>query len=140
MAKSKFFCENCGKEVRHNAKVCPHCGRFFQAVRCPACSFTGDASLFVHGCPNCGYAGQWGSGAGAGTEDQSLLLEPYDPEAVGADPEAGAGGGYARARGGNSRRSIALGSETSVPGWVYWLAIAILSLAFGILVLIYLQI
>lgn len=57
MKRSRFFCENCHHEVRPNAKVCPHCGRFFEAVRCPVCSYVGESGDFIHGCPNCGYAG-----------------------------------------------------------------------------------
>lgn len=57
MKRSRFFCENCHHEVRPNARVCPNCGRFFEAVRCPACSYVGEGRDFVHGCPNCGYAG-----------------------------------------------------------------------------------
>ncbi|MFW6293846.1 MAG: double zinc ribbon domain-containing protein [Spirochaetota bacterium] len=57
MKRSRFFCENCRHEVRPNAKVCPNCGRFFEAVRCPVCSYVGEGRDFVHGCPNCGYAG-----------------------------------------------------------------------------------
>lgn len=38
--------------------MCPNCGRFFEAVRCPVCSYVGDGRDFVHGCPNCGYAGE----------------------------------------------------------------------------------
>lgn len=52
----KFFCENCGKEVKRNASMCPHCGRFFASVKCPACNYTGDESRFRSGCPRCGYA------------------------------------------------------------------------------------
>lgn len=57
MKRSRFFCENCHHEVRPTAKVCPHCGRFFEAVRCPVCSYVGESRDFVRGCPNCGYAG-----------------------------------------------------------------------------------
>ena len=35
----KFFCENCGKEVKRNTKVCPYCGKFFASVKCPACGY-----------------------------------------------------------------------------------------------------
>ena len=35
----KFFCEHCKKEVRRDAMICPHCGRFFASVRCPACGY-----------------------------------------------------------------------------------------------------
>lgn len=52
----KFFCENCCKEVKQNASFCPHCGRFFASVRCPACNYKGIASQFNNGCPRCGYA------------------------------------------------------------------------------------
>ncbi len=52
----KFFCENCGNEVKRNTKVCPHCGRFFASVKCPNCGFAGDSEHFSVGCPKCGYA------------------------------------------------------------------------------------
>ena len=52
----KFFCENCNAEVRRDAVICPHCGRFFASVRCPACGFTGMHKEFKTGCPSCGYA------------------------------------------------------------------------------------
>ena len=52
----KFFCENCNAEVRRDAVICPHCGRFFASVRCPACGFTGTHKEFKDGCPSCGYA------------------------------------------------------------------------------------
>jgi hypothetical protein len=51
----RFFCENCGAEVPLSARHCPHCGREFSQVRCPACGFVGDDSLFKNGCPHCGY-------------------------------------------------------------------------------------
>jgi ssDNA-binding Zn-finger/Zn-ribbon topoisomerase 1 len=54
--KPRFFCDNCGVEVDMGAKACPHCGRFFAAVRCPSCGFTGDDSTFKGGCPSCGYS------------------------------------------------------------------------------------
>ena len=52
----KFFCENCNAEVRRDAMICPHCGRFFASVRCPSCGFTGTHKEFKNGCPSCGYA------------------------------------------------------------------------------------
>ena len=52
----KFFCENCGKEVKRNASICPHCGRFFASVKCPACNYIGEESQFRDGCPRCGFA------------------------------------------------------------------------------------
>ena len=53
---ARFFCENCQTEVKGNARFCGHCGRFFAAVKCPACGKTGASHTFAHGCPNCGYA------------------------------------------------------------------------------------
>lgn len=52
----KYFCENCGEEVAANARFCPHCGKFFAAVRCPSCGYMGSANDFKSGCPRCHYA------------------------------------------------------------------------------------
>jgi predicted RNA-binding Zn-ribbon protein involved in translation (DUF1610 family) len=52
---ARFFCENCGAEVKRNAKNCPRCGRSFANVLCPSCGFVGEGSLFSAGCPVCGY-------------------------------------------------------------------------------------
>jgi uncharacterized membrane protein YvbJ len=52
---ARFFCENCGAEVKRNSKTCPRCGRSFANVLCPACGFVGEGSLFSNGCPVCGY-------------------------------------------------------------------------------------
>ncbi|HOM23566.1 MAG: zinc ribbon domain-containing protein [Treponemataceae bacterium] len=54
--RPRFFCEHCGEEVPRNARVCPHCGRFFVHVRCPRCGFVGAEDLFKEGCPVCGYS------------------------------------------------------------------------------------
>lgn len=53
---ARFFCENCQTEVKGNARFCGHCGRFFAAVKCPACGKTGASHTFKNGCPQCGYA------------------------------------------------------------------------------------
>jgi hypothetical protein len=107
--RSRFFCENCHKEVRPNAKVCPHCGRFFTAVRCPMCSYVGSARDFTHGCPNCGYAGA--------AADKDVGFETLDYRQD-----------VAPAR-----------ERNRTPQWVWPLAIVILILVFGGLVLIYLN-
>jgi uncharacterized membrane protein YvbJ len=52
----RFFCDNCGYEVGHEVKACPHCGRFFASVRCPSCGFSGQDKMFFNGCPMCGYS------------------------------------------------------------------------------------
>lgn len=54
--EAKFFCESCGSEVPRNSRVCPTCGKFFAAVRCPQCGATGSNDDFRDGCPRCGYA------------------------------------------------------------------------------------
>ncbi|MBN2533140.1 MAG: zinc-ribbon domain-containing protein [Spirochaetales bacterium] len=53
--KSLFLCESCGKTVSPNAQRCPYCGRFFTAVVCPSCRYTGIPEEFLPGCPKCGY-------------------------------------------------------------------------------------
>jgi len=52
---ARFFCDNCGTEVKRNTGRCPRCGRYFASVKCPQCGFTGEESLFAGGCPVCGY-------------------------------------------------------------------------------------
>lgn len=54
--RPKFFCENCGTEVRQQDRVCKHCGKFFASVKCPSCGYSGDSRVFRDGCPACGYA------------------------------------------------------------------------------------
>ncbi len=54
--KARFFCEECGAEVRPGAPSCPSCGSTFTAVRCPECGHEGRAPEFRSGCPVCGYA------------------------------------------------------------------------------------
>jgi RNA polymerase subunit RPABC4/transcription elongation factor Spt4 len=54
--KPRYYCENCGTEVRKDARVCPKCGRFFSSVKCPRCGYVGEADDFAAGCPVCGYA------------------------------------------------------------------------------------
>ncbi len=39
-----------------DARSCPECGRFFSAVRCPRCGYSGSAAKFAAGCPVCGYS------------------------------------------------------------------------------------
>ena len=55
MKSSTFFCEACSKPVPRRAEKCPHCGRLFDSVKCPQCSFAGRPELFSNGCPSCGY-------------------------------------------------------------------------------------
>ncbi|MDR1866872.1 MAG: zinc ribbon domain-containing protein [Treponema sp.] len=55
MGQPHFICDNCIKEVPQDAEVCPHCGKSFASVKCPACGFVGEAKQFYEGCPICGY-------------------------------------------------------------------------------------
>jgi predicted amidophosphoribosyltransferase len=56
--KARYFCEQCGTEVRAGAAICPSCGSVFTAVRCPECGYEGRAPEFHAGCPVCGYRTQ----------------------------------------------------------------------------------
>lgn len=55
MKVAAYYCEKCGAEVKRTASHCPSCGMSFSAVKCPQCSFVGEAALFEDGCPSCGY-------------------------------------------------------------------------------------
>jgi predicted RNA-binding Zn-ribbon protein involved in translation (DUF1610 family) len=123
--RSRFYCENCGAEVKANAKVCPTCGRFFSAVRCPVCGFTGESSLFLQGCPSCGYAGAVGggsSGSGKGKSGQGSGVsgfEVYDVSSIsGREP---------------------LRKGRGAPPWIYWLTMALLGLFFVVMVFVYVR-
>ena len=52
---ARFFCDNCGTEVKRDSSRCPRCGRFFAFVRCPQCDYIGEEQKFAQGCPVCGY-------------------------------------------------------------------------------------
>ena len=54
MAKT-FHCDFCGEEVSPEEEQCPNCGRYFRAVKCPVCEYTGKGADFLKGCPSCGY-------------------------------------------------------------------------------------
>ncbi len=124
MANSvSFYCENCGKTVGPSARVCPHCGRFFSAVKCPICEFSGEVQLFLAGCPNCGYTGE---------SMPDRQFEVIDlPRSPGSSP---------------GNRSQALQhvryrqrKRPERPGWLFALTMSILGLAFLVLVAIYIH-
>ena len=122
MKRSRFLCENCGVEVKPNARICKSCGRFFSAVRCPRCLYTDEAGVFVYGCPKCGYAGS-GEALGVGS-----AADPGEWEVLGDAESVGVKRGHGR---------LFLRSE--VPGWVYYLAAGILTAVFFALVFVYLN-
>ena len=60
MKEKSYFCESCGSSVGLRESQCPSCGKVFDAVKCPICSFSGKANLFSDGCPSCGYMSKKG--------------------------------------------------------------------------------
>jgi predicted RNA-binding Zn-ribbon protein involved in translation (DUF1610 family) len=97
MKKNLFFCENCGNPVPLRAKSCPHCGKFFDAVKCPQCSYTGTPDQFQNGCPQCGYMS-------TSEERQSSVRDVTDMFTIGKSDN---GTGRVEERGG-------------APTWLYW--------------------
>ncbi|MFP4644862.1 MAG: hypothetical protein ACLFM0_10945 [Spirochaetales bacterium] len=140
--RARFFCENCHTEVRAKDKVCPSCGRFFGAVRCPRCSFTGEAKLFREGCPSCGYLGGDGrepepSGASSAPSEEPvsgirLPLEAIDPDESGQSSRA------RRSMYGAPPADSFVGSWDDgglLPPWFYRLSIVVLSVLLVLLAL-----
>ena len=122
---SRFFCENCGVEVKADAKVCRACGRFFSAVRCPRCNFTDDARMFLYGCPKCGYAGGGESKRSSGGRTD-VGTDGGDWEIIGAVDSIDLS---------DSRQFRA----SEIPGWVWYLAAGMLGVVFIVLVIVYLN-
>ena len=114
MQQRRFFCENCGEEVKPSAKVCPKCGAFFTNVRCPRCNFTGKAHEFSRGCPVCGYLGSIQS-------------------------ERRQGSGTTRAAAGVTRGTFRPGKKRERPWWLFPMIMVALVLSFVILSLVYLR-
>ena len=77
MKTARFFCESCGRAVPFNARMCSACGKTFDAVKCPVCTYTGLPGEFLQGCPKCGYL--------AAPEDASAPTEVsgLSPDGVG---------------------------------------------------------
>ena len=117
MAHVSFYCENCGKRVGPSARVCPYCGRFFTAVKCPVCRFSGEVGLFMTGCPSCGYTG-----------DERRQFEVINLPSSST-------GLFSRERSIANRRR----KTGERPGWLFALTMVVLGLAFLVLVVIYLN-
>jgi len=75
----RFFCDNCGHEVGDDIKTCPFCGRYFASVRCPKCGFHGEDSLFINGCPSCGYSADGPVGSGKRKRKRKKTKTPSEP-------------------------------------------------------------
>ena len=113
MQRRRFYCENCGEEVRPTAKVCPKCGAFFTNVRCPRCNYTGKAHEFTRGCPVCGYLG-------------SIQSPPKDAATTRQFHVASKGPGR-------------YGKKRERPWWIFPMIMAALVLSFIILSVIYMR-
>jgi hypothetical protein len=71
---ARFFCDNCGTEVKRNTSRCPKCGRLFAFVRYPQCGYRGEQENFIQGCPVCGYCTSDNGIAPHKTKKPSLVM------------------------------------------------------------------
>lgn len=117
MKRSRFYCENCAAEVSARAKVCPSCGRFFSAVRCPRCGFTEEARLFLYGCPSCGYAANGPDTAHGGSGAWEIVGDVDEPVP----------------------RRKRFYQPREIPGWAWYFAAGLLTLIFVLLVILYIN-
>jgi uncharacterized membrane protein YvbJ len=83
-----FYCDGCGAEVSQDAIVCPKCGRKFTSIRCPACGFSGDETLFSYGCPKCGYQVLPGKGRHKNKRIEAASRRNKDPAGTTASGDA----------------------------------------------------
>jgi hypothetical protein len=119
---ARFFCEHCGAEVKRDSKTCPHCGRSFANVLCPACGFSGEARLFAAGCPVCGH-----TAAGPA----SAAPKPKPEDTAPPRPAAGPVNAAPKPRRGNGAPPrFAAGAP---PAWAYLLAVLALAGVFALL-------
>jgi predicted nucleic acid-binding Zn-ribbon protein len=96
-------------------------------VRCPQCGYTGEGKEFLHGCPSCGYSGTGFRGEGGRRRAREEWYDADDLSQMETEPRSRRSRREARERG------------EGPPGWVWWLAIGLLSLTFLIMVIIYVR-
>lgn len=134
MKAKSFFCEACGKPVALKARKCPHCGRVFDSVKCPKCSFSGRPDLFSDGCPACGYlkGGKDRKGGSAGVDEAFSVIEGglVSPESEGIAIE----------RDGTDRPG---GKQDNagwqLPGWSYPILITVLVVVLIAILVVYIR-
>lgn len=144
-----FFCEFCGAKVDKWAIQCDKCGRVFDSIKCPKCSYVGKADDFPNGCPQCGFHS-------SSLDQLRDSIKNAQSKASGGDTDegeshnghrhnhAGSASGTAAApsrRGGTSRKVSApkRTSEGQLPGWAYLLIIGLLSGVIGVMAMVLLN-
>ena len=118
---ARFFCENCQTEVKGNARFCGHCGRFFAAVKCPACGKTGASHTFKNGCPQCGYA--VGSSNSSSTEKSNSFSNDKNSS---SKKSSNNGFSLSKLFGNSNNKQEKRYSEDSLPLWIYLVAVVFL--------------
>ena len=118
---ARFFCENCQTEVKGNARFCGHCGRFFAAVKCPACGKTGASHAFKNGCPQCGYA--VGSSNSSSTEKSTSFSNDKNSS---SKKTSNKGFSLSKLFGNSNSKQEKIYSEDSLPLWIYLVAVVFL--------------
>lgn len=73
----KFYCQKCGAVVGREDSMCTSCGSVFSSVMCPKCNFSGKGTLFVNGCPKCGYLSEKKSKKRGRVGENSLNLKLF---------------------------------------------------------------
>jgi len=116
----RFYCENCGAEVSEDSTICPECGAFFVAIKCPRCGYRGKAHEFRKGCPRCGYLGDAGEVTVRQVKSRIFgrrrWLFRVSPLGFGHRE------GY---------------RDGTMPSWVFWIVLAVLSASFAVLAIVY---
>lgn len=144
--KTRFLCENCGKEVPFNVEICPSCGKHFRAVKCPVCELEGSPELFAQGCPSCGYMSSSPAAGKPAAPVKSAEEEPPGGRSAGPGPEASEGAfGYRRARISNTPPAVPAEKPAPphkekrrvLPNWVIgWGSVLLLGLLVVLLVVL----
>jgi uncharacterized membrane protein YvbJ len=118
---ARFFCENCQTEVKGNARFCGHCGRFFAAVKCPACGKTGASHTFKNVCPQCGYT--VGSSNSSSTEKSNSFSNDKKSS---SKKSSNNGFSLSKLFGNSNSKHEKRYSEDSLPLWIYLVAVIFL--------------